>query len=158
LNAQKSYLEAQLQRLTITSPIRGFITTRKLKDKIGQSVKRGDLVAEVQEIQTVTAEILIPEKEIADVCQGQRVVLKARALANQQFQSKVLSIAPVAIKDANGLGQRQFIVTTRLENPNLLLRSEMSGNAKIYCGERRLYEIISRRFVRYLRTEFWSWW
>jgi putative peptide zinc metalloprotease protein len=158
LNAQKKYLEDQSQRLTITSPICGVITTHKLKDRIGQSLKRGDLVAEVQEIQTITAEILVPEKEISEVREGQRIVLTARAYPGQRFEGKVSSIAPVALRDTNGLGVRQFIVTTRLENPNLLLRSDMSGNAKIYCGERRLYEIVSRRFVRYFRTEFWSWW
>jgi len=158
LEAQKKYLEDQTRRLTIASPIRGFITTHKLKDRIGQNVKRGDLVAEVQEIQTVTAEILVPEKEISDVREGQRIVLKARAHPTRSFAGSVFSIAPVAMRDTNGFGQRQFIVTTKLENPDLSLRSEMSGNAKIYCGERRLYEIVSRRFVRYLRTEFWSWW
>ena len=90
--------------------------------------------------------------------EGQRIVLKARAHPTRRFAGSVFSIAPVAMRDTNGFGQRQFIVTTNLENPDLSLRSEMSGNAKIYCGERRLYEIVSRRFVRYLRTEFWSWW
>jgi multidrug resistance efflux pump len=158
LNAQKKYLNDQSQRLTITSPICGVITTHKLKDKIGQSVKRGDLVAEVQEIQTITAEILVPEKEISEVREGQRIVLTARAHPGRRFEGTVFSISPVALRDTNGLGVRQFIVTTQLKNPDLLLRSEMSGNAKIYCGERRLYEIVFRRFVRYLRTEFWSWW
>jgi len=34
----------------------------------------------------------------------------------------------------------------------------MSGNAKISCGVRRLYEIVFRRFIRFIRVEFWSWW
>ncbi len=158
LNAQRSYLEDQSRRLTIISPIRGVVITHKLKNRIGQSLKRGELLAEVNEMQAVSAEILVPEKEISDVHQGQRVVFKARAHPDRRFECNVVSIAPVAMKDTNGLGQRQFIVTTTLENPDLLLRPEMSGNAKIYCGERRLYEIVFRRFVRYLRTEFWGWW
>src|SRR6266516_3095258 len=129
LDAQKKYLEDQTRRLTIASPIRGFITTHKLKDRIGQSVKRGDLVAEVQEIQTVTAEILVPEKEISDVREGQRIVLKARAHPTRRFEGSVFSIAPVAMRDTNGFGGRQFIVTTKLEKPELSLRSDMSGNA-----------------------------
>jgi HlyD family secretion protein len=158
LNAQKSYLEDQSRRLTIASPIRGLITSHKLKDRIGQSLKRGELLAEVHEMQTVTAEILVPEKEISDVREGQRIVLKARAFPTRRFEGSVFSIAPVAMRDTNGFGGRQFIVTTKLENPELLLRPEMSGNAKIYCGERRLCEITTRRFVRYLRTDFWAWW
>jgi len=34
----------------------------------------------------------------------------------------------------------------------------MSGNAKIYFGERRLIDLVTRRIVRYLRVEFWSSW
>jgi len=34
----------------------------------------------------------------------------------------------------------------------------MSGQAKIRCGEERALELVGRRFVRYLRVEFWSWW
>jgi hypothetical protein len=31
----------------------------------------------------------------------------------------------------------------------------MTGNAKIYCGKRPLIELLTRRLVRYVRTEFW---
>jgi len=34
----------------------------------------------------------------------------------------------------------------------------MTGNVKIYASERRLIDIMTRRFTRYLRVEFWSWW
>jgi hypothetical protein len=51
-----------------------------------------------------------------------------------------------------------FRVTTALENPDLLLRPEMTGTAKIYCGQRRLFDVLTRRLARYLRVEFWSWW
>ncbi|PYP29039.1 MAG: hypothetical protein DMD49_13675, partial [Gemmatimonadetes bacterium] len=67
LKAQRAYVEEQLQRVRIVSPIAGVITTPKLKEKVGQHVKKGDLIAEVHELRTVTAEIAIPEKEISDV-------------------------------------------------------------------------------------------
>ena len=41
-------------------------------------------------------------------------------------------------------------VTTRLENPALLLKPEMTGVAKIGCGEARLIDAI--------RVDYWSWW
>ncbi len=34
----------------------------------------------------------------------------------------------------------------------------MTGTAKIHCGERRTITLFTRRLVRYLRVEFWSWW
>jgi hypothetical protein len=45
-----------------------------------------------------------------------------------------------------------------MENPSLLLKPEMTGNAKIFCGRRRLVDLLTRRVARYIRVEFWSWW
>jgi multidrug resistance efflux pump len=157
LGGQQSYLEEQLELLTITSPVSGVVTTRKLKEKIGQHVTKGDLIAKVHEFKTVTADIAVPEKEIADVKPGQKVVLKARAHPLMGFQGIVTAIAPIATKQEDWR-ERTVLVTTQLDNPSLLLKPEMSGMAKIYCGQRRVAELLARRFVRYLRVEFWSWW
>ena len=59
-------------------------------------MNKGDLIAEVHEVNTVTAEIAIPEKEIGDVKVGQKLVLKARAYPQSNFEGTVVSIAPVA--------------------------------------------------------------
>jgi hypothetical protein len=40
----------------------------------------------------------------------------------------------------------------------LLLKPEMTGNAKVSCGSRRLVDLLTRRLARYIRVEFWSWW
>lgn len=37
------------------------------------------------------------------------------------------------------------------------IKPEMTGYAKIYCGKRSLASLLSRRLLRFLRTEFWSW-
>ncbi len=54
---------------------------------------------------------------------------------------------------------RQVVrVNTEVENGDLALKPETTGYGKIYVGDRRLIEIVSRRLVRFLRVEFWSWW
>ena len=158
LMSQRVYLQDQIKRLNIVSPIAGVVITHRLKEKAGAAVKKGETIASVQELRAVTAEIAIPEQEISEVRVGQPVVLKARARVGDRFQGKVVSIAPVASKPQEGVVQRTFLVTTELENPGLQLKGDMSGNAKITCGERRLYEIVFRRFIRFIRVEFWSWW
>ena len=64
-----------------------------------------------------------------------------------------MAIAPVAIEPEDDRTQRTVRVRTELENRRLLLKPEMSGQAKIYCGERRLLEIIG-----FFKVDFWSWW
>ena len=158
LDAQQKYLQSQLDRLHIVSPIAGVVTTHRLKERLGNNLKKGELLAEVHELNTVNAEIAIPEKEISEVQLGQPVTLKARAYLNESFKGKVISISPVGIIPTNGLPQRSFVVVTQLENNQRTFRPEMTGNAKISCGTRRLYEIVFRRLIRFMRVEFWAWW
>jgi len=158
LVGQRSHLEDQLRLVMVRSAVAGVVTTPKPREKIGQYLKKGDLVVEVHEFETVRAEIAIPEREIGDVKVGQAVVVKARAYPERAFQGRVTAIAPAAIKEEEGWRGKVFRVTTTLENPDLVLRSEMTGTAKIYCGERRLFDVLTRRLARYLRVEFWSWW
>lgn len=158
LRAHGGYVEEQLKLLKVVSPVEGTVTTYRIHDKIGQAVKKGDLIAEVNELRRVTVEIQISEKEIAEVQVGQPVMLKVRAYPLESFEARVIAISPVAIEPEETRGQRMVRVTTELENPKLLLKPEMTGAAKIYCGERALWEIVGRRLVRFLKVDFWSWW
>jgi len=158
LSVRQRYLEEQLQRLQVLSPIDGIVTTPKLRDRIGEAVKQGDLIAKVFEIRNVNVEIAVPEKEIADVAMGREVVLKAQAYPQRRFRGVVSAIAPVATEPAEAREGRTVRVTTRLENAALLLKPEMTGHAKIYCGQRRLVDLVGRRIVRFFKVEFWSWW
>jgi len=158
LTANRSYLQEKLQSVNVVSPLSGIITTPKLKEIVGQQVKQGDLIAKVQALSTVTAEIAVPEKEIADVRVGQKVILRARALPGINFTGTVASIAPTVVVPGEGQTERTVTVSTILDNSSFRLKSEMTGNAKIQCSRRRLIDLVTRRFTRYVRVEFWSWW
>jgi multidrug resistance efflux pump len=157
---QRRYLGEQLKLLTVTSPVTGVIATHRLKEKLGLRVAKGDLIAAVDELHTITAEIAVSEKDISDAKVGQKVTLKARALPHTSFEGTVTGIAPVATppSEKNPQEERTVLVMTQLDNPSLLLRPGMSGRAKIYCGGRNGLDLLLRRFVRYFRVEFWSWW
>ncbi|MHB8522069.1 MAG: HlyD family efflux transporter periplasmic adaptor subunit, partial [Limisphaerales bacterium] len=171
--AQRQYLAEQLRLTQAISPIEGVVTTpsRTLKDMRGQLVKKGDLIAKVQELRTITAEMAVSEKEIADVRVGQPVLLKVRAYPMEKFHGKVTSIATSALNSSDTklaeampllreeAGERgAILVTTQLDNRALLLKPEMTGRAKILCGDHRMVDLVTRRFARTVRVEFWSWW
>ena len=159
LQARQQYLEGQLSRVIVTSPHEGVITTPKIQQKVGLLVESGDLIAKVHKQQIITAEIAVSELEIAEVYLGQPVIFKARAYPTRNFYGSVVSIAPAAVEDEQyAAGARIIRVTSKIANSGLLLKSEMTGNAKILCGKRRFFDIITRRLVRHIRVEFWSWW
>jgi putative peptide zinc metalloprotease protein len=155
---QQRHLEEQLARVTVRGSASGVVTTPKPREKVGQYVAKGDLIVEVHELSTINAEIAVPEREIGDVVVGQPVVVKTRAFPERGFHGQVIAIAPVAMREEEAWRGRVFRVTTAIGNSDLLLRPEMTGTAKIYCGQRRLFDILTRRLARYVRVEFWSWW
>jgi multidrug resistance efflux pump len=158
LKSHRVYLEQQLALLEVHTPVDGIVTTHRVREKVGQAVKKGDLIAEVHEMRKLTVEINVPEKEIAEVRVGQRVILKARAYPLAKFEARVAAIAPAVTEPDDVRGERMVRVRTELANSELLLKPEMSGRAKIYCGERRLIDIVGRRVVRFFKVDFWSWW
>jgi len=158
LQAEHAFLKQQLQLAQVLSPSAGVIATPKLKERRGERVSRGDLIAHVYDQSTVAAEIMISEKEIGDVHVGQAVLVKARAFPDKTFTSRITAVAPVAVEDPRGFEGRVIRVTTDIDNRSRLLKPEMTGTAKIYAGRRRIFDLATRRFAHYIRVEFWSWW
>ncbi|MBI3886338.1 MAG: HlyD family efflux transporter periplasmic adaptor subunit [Opitutae bacterium] len=175
LQAQRRYLEEQVKLLDVKSPATGIVATpeRELEAMRHQLVKKGALVAKVYELRTITAEIAVSERDIADVQTGQKVVLKVRAFPELTFIGKVVSIAttaqgatsspasilsPPPAPTRSSSAPKMILLTTEIENPSLLLKPEMTGQAKIVCGKRRIIDLLTRRIARTIRVEFWSWW
>jgi putative peptide zinc metalloprotease protein len=178
LTAQQSYLEWQLERVEVRSPATGVVTTpsRQLRAMLRQVVPKGGLIAKVHELKTITVEAAISEKEIADVKIGQTIGIKTRAYPDRVFYGKVVAIAtttqgssasgsdpsgvaaPGADAPAGADRAAAVRVTTEIDNSAGLLKPGMTGMAKIYCGERRMIDLVTRRLSRTFRVEFWSWW
>ena len=170
LQAQAAFLADQIGRVRMTTPIAGVVTTpaRTLRELQGRYIKQGDLIAEVDELGMLEAEIVIPEKEIADVKVGERVVLRARAYPGRTFTGRVTAIAMTAqapdpgttlagVAGGAAAAQRNVLVTTRLDDA-ALLKPQMTGKAKILCGRHTIFSLIGRRLARTFKVEFWSWW
>jgi len=174
LEAQQHFLETQLELLDVVSPASGVVATpaRELKEMVGQFVAKGALLAKVYAVKTVTAQIVITEKEIGDVHEGQEVLLKSRAYPDMVFHGTVTTIAtaaeglPSATADeaagkpgsTSSASVRTFIVTTQIENGSGLLKPGMTGLAKVRGGDRRVVDLVTRRLAHTFKVEFWSWW
>lgn len=173
LTAQQHYLEEQNLLLTVRSPASGIVVTpsRQLKEFNHQLVRKGDLIARINDLKTMTADIVVSEKDIADVKPGQQVILKVRAYPEIAFAGTVKAIATTAQGELGGAAPsaavpvlrtgsagRSILVTTAIDNQALLLKPAMSGQAKICCGQKRVFELVTRRLARLVKVEFWSWW
>ncbi|HYY60468.1 MAG TPA: PqqD family peptide modification chaperone [Burkholderiales bacterium] len=158
LEAKRGLLADQIRRLEIRTPHAGVITTPRLKEKIGQFVNRGELIAEVHELKRLVVDIEVPERDIGPVRVGQGVILKARAYPADSFNGEVVGIAPAMHNSSLPGGSKMVRVATLIENADLRLKSGMTGYAKIDCGTRSLAGVLAHGTVGALRVEVWSWW
>src|SRR5207247_3995950 len=128
--------------------------TRQVNEKCVQFGQQGARIAKDYDIDKLTVEIPIPEKEIADIHVGQEVAFKARAYPNRTVHGTVTSIATTAENGSSSLsgsseappspsaaeggggsggGAQTVLVTTEVENPSPLLQPELRGAATMYC-------------------------
>jgi HlyD family secretion protein len=153
LQEKLKILSQQIGQLTIRSPMNGIVATPYLKNRIGEYMREGSVFCEIVSAGSVIIDMPVPEKEIADVKPGYPIVLKVRGYPRLTFQAQVRSISPVAVEE--GL-ERKVVVQGELANSDGTLRSGMTGVGKILCGKRMIGELLTRRAVRWLRTEFWE--
>lgn len=146
-------LGRQMQLLNICSPIDGTIATSHLHNRIGDFLDKGNMFCEIVSNTTMIIEMPVPEKEIGDIRLGLPITLKVRGYPRRWYEARVRSIAPVAAASGN---ENTVIVQGELPNPDSSLKAGMTGVGKILCGKRSIYEIASRRAIRWLRTEFWE--
>lgn len=145
LIAEKEALESQIKASRIKSPISGIVT----------SARADSTFLKIENLDTVRVLIKVSEKDMDVVKPDLEVKAKVRSYPFESFYGKV---SRVAFKSEYSGKKRIFLVTSKIENKNSLLRSGMTGHAKIYCGKRSLLYILTRRIIRYLRVEIWSWW
>jgi putative peptide zinc metalloprotease protein len=166
------YLAGIGNRLVITSPVSGVVTTPRLRERIGLYLAEGQPICEVETLSDLEAEIAVGEQDILRVRPGQAISLRARSLPFQTFAARVERIAPSTIRAqvAGGAAPRPeaagpsaadpnspglVVVYCRLDGSPWGLRTGMTGYARIVCGRRPCGEILAFRALSIIRTEFW---
>jgi multidrug resistance efflux pump len=153
LEEKLGIFEREIELLKIRSPIEGVVSTPYLRNRIGDYLNKGDVFCEIVSEGTMIVEMPVPEKEIGDVQLGFPITMKIRGYPKRWYQARVSNIAPVAA--SNGL-VRTVLIQGKLDNRDGSLKAGMTGVGKILCGKRMIYDIVSRRLIRWLRTEFWE--
>ena len=173
VEAEVRYLEGLRDKLVITSPVSGVITTPRLKERVGRFLNEGQPICTVETLANLEAEIAVTEQDVLRVRPGQEINLRARSLPFQTLNGRVERIAPrtpegpdpnAAVPGREGQGAsaadlgkkpESVIIYCRLDGSPWGLQPGMTGYARIHCGRRPIGEILAFHVRRFLRTEFW---
>jgi hypothetical protein len=83
------------------------------------------------------------------------VWMRFRSYPSMDFKGKIDWIGPVTQTIE---GQQMVPMRVKLENPDGLLKPGMTGVSKIYCGQRLIIDLMTRRLHRWIKTDFWKLW
>ncbi|TVQ34273.1 MAG: HlyD family efflux transporter periplasmic adaptor subunit [Phycisphaeraceae bacterium] len=145
-------LTHQIEQATITSRIGGVVVGGDLRRQIGSPVQKGSVLFEIAPIDSLRAELAVPEDQIADVEVGQTGHLAASSYPSDRIRFEVERINPVAeVADQKNV----FAVRVRLEESRPWMRPGMEGVAKIDVDRRPYGWIWTRRVVNWVRMQLW---
>ncbi|MFA6134967.1 MAG: HlyD family efflux transporter periplasmic adaptor subunit [Phycisphaerae bacterium] len=157
VDAQIKVLEYRIAKGSIVTPIAGFVVTGDLEKQIGAPVKTGDVMFEIAPLESLRAELSVPEDQIADVQVGQRGDLATVGHPESKLSFVVERINPVAEVDKQN---NVFKVRVKLENVDLKgaeswLRPGMEGVAKVDIGKKSYAWLWTRRLTNWVRMKLW---
>ncbi|HSA78139.1 MAG TPA: efflux RND transporter periplasmic adaptor subunit [Nitrospirota bacterium] len=128
--AQEKISRKRLTDAELYSPVNGFISKRSIEP--GETASPGRPVFEIVQLDTVEANVGVPETDIHLVKTGQKVYITIPALPNQSFEGTVRIINVSADP-----GTRTYMTRIRVPNPGHLIRIGMVAEAKI-VGDQKI--------------------
>ncbi|MCP4711371.1 MAG: HlyD family efflux transporter periplasmic adaptor subunit [Planctomycetes bacterium] len=153
-DAQINLLTYQIEQAGISSPLSGTVVVGDLKRQIGAPYKTGDILFEVTPLESLRAELLIPEDQIADVALEQEGYLATASFPADRIRFLVERIEPIAeVAEQRNV----FRVRAQMElgEEHGWMRPGMEGVAKVHAGKRRYAWIWTRKVVNWVRMKLW---
>ncbi len=142
----------RIERAKILSPLTGTLVIGDLKRQIGAPVNIGQILFEIAPLDSLRAELYVPEDEISEVEVGQEGNLATASFPGQHLPFIVERVNPAAEVVNN---RNVFKVRVRLLETRMWMRPGMEGVAKITIEKRRYAEIWSRKVVNWIRMKLW---
>jgi multidrug efflux pump subunit AcrA (membrane-fusion protein) len=130
-HAEAALVSAQIQfrDSTVTAPFAGTITRRLVEP--GEAVSPASPAFILAQLDSVYAELAVPEREQTSLRTGQAVAITVDALPGAQFAGTIAEIQPTAT-----VSSRSFIVKVRVRNAQGVLRPGMFARGTITIAVR----------------------
>lgn len=132
LTARDDLLRDRSGRLIVRAPIAGLVVSGDLDGATGIPVETGQTLFEIAPLDTLTAEVLVPEFDYARVAAGQPADVRLDALPGWTLAGVVDRIRPRAeSRDGEVVFVAEVRLDNRLQNQTGPLRPGMTGEGSI---------------------------
>ncbi|MBW2689241.1 MAG: HlyD family efflux transporter periplasmic adaptor subunit [Deltaproteobacteria bacterium] len=150
--SQIDLLEFQISQSQLTTPLGGVVVKGDLKRQIGAPVRTGDILFEICPLESIRAQLLVPDDLVLYLQVGQEGRLATASYPDKPIRFVIERIDPMA----EVVNQRNvFKVRARLTETYPWMRPGMEGVAKVEVGKKRYVWIWTRKATNWLRMKLW---
>ncbi len=154
VEARYKRIMLQQEQAVLRAPFDGVVVEGERRNLLGASVRKGDKLLRVAQVQGLYLAIQVPEKAIRDIepqAQGSMLLLSQ---TGHEVRFKVANFVPMA--QVRGQEGNHFLVKAEiLGQPEDWWRPGMTGLAKIEVGSRSIAWIVFHDLVDLVRLKFW---
>ena len=141
----------------IDTPFDGIVLSGDLKQILHSQVKAGDLLYEVAPLESLRAELSVPEDQIAEIQarfekEKVRGELATASYPDQRIGFTVERINPIAKAVSS---KNVFPVRVRLDETRPWMKPGMEGVAKVEVGQARWAWLVTHRVIKWARMKLW---
>lgn len=152
IQASIDLVNSKLSYSSIRAPRAGTLLTGDLRDRIGGSISKGEVLFEIASEDAWNLELRVPESEVVQIEPGQAGEFASLSRPDITHNLTVLSLNPTAEQKG---GKNVFIAEASAEIQEEWMRSGMEGMAKIEVGTRSPCWLALHGAVDYMRLQFW---
>lgn len=153
--AELALVDFQLTLSLMTSPFDAIVVSGDQSQRIGSSVRQGDVLFELAPNDRYRLALFVSEYRINDIKKGQIGKLVLAAMSDQYVDFKIKQITPIAEqKDGTAVYRVEAEILSSVEN----LRPGLEGVAKVYIDDRLLISIWTRSLRDWLTLQWWRFW
>lgn len=155
--ARLEEIDHHLSQAKLRAPQAGVLAThndaRKLTERVGSPVERGEVLAKIAALKNLYVEAKIDETDIEEIRANAPGQIAFASQPQQKFDILLESVEPAATTTENS---NHFLARCTLEAPQKdWFRPGMTGVAKVNVGKRRLIWIFTHKTVDFLRMKLW---
>jgi len=152
VEARIGLIQSRIDQARLVAPIDGWVVSEDRKQKIGAPVETGEILFEIAGIDSLRAELYVPETAITDLSVGQEGLLAAVGHPDQKVALVIERIYPIAEVIDN---RNVFRVRARILEQPEWMRPGMEGEAKISAGRKTWLWLATHRLVDWVRMKLW---
>lgn len=151
-NAQIGLVRTRIEAAAIRAPMSGIVIAGDLQSRVGSTVRLGEPLFEVANLDTLRADVQVPGTRVAELDAGATGTMVTRAFPDRPIAMRLVSIAPAADQQTS---PGAFLARVELDERPDWLRPGMEGVARFSIGRASLADLATRRLRAWLRLRLW---